>query len=340
MWSYKDSQGKIHTRLFSAQIRELIIENRIREDTPLLNHQFNTWIPAKETLFFKIKAVDLPDKKSLKKAPNKSIEPPVSAPKQAYKAAHLKQLILIVVLALIAILPISYQLFNAYKKERHLNQLEDAYIRYKDLLNDKQIAKSAYLDAKDKYNIIYQTISYAITQEDKDKEKNLRELTKQKMLEAEVHYKNFNYVDPQTRLPTSIKRAQKVLLTMQENMLYYLLTLVPLYLYCVFMHFKACKVVLPKGKKYLFIWILHSIPLLQFFFYAILSAKWNLESTQRKNSLYYTLPLTLSLLISLSFSFYFFNFKISQSLFLLLFSIILWGIVQFRQTSMIQYSAR
>ena len=340
MWSYKDNQGRIHTRLSPAQIRSFISDHTIKEETLLLNSQFNKWVRARETLFFKVTTAELPSQRSIEKASNKFSENPVLANNQSYKTGNIKQLIIVTLLALIAVLSMSYQLSAIYKKEQHLDKLENAYISHKDITNDQKMAKTAHLDAKTRYNEIYRTISSAVTQEDKDREDNIYNLAKKEMLEANIRYQNFNYVEPQTTLPISIKRAKKELLIMRNGIFYYVLAIVPLYLYSIFIHFKACKVVFSKGKRYLFIWLLHSIPLLQFFFYAILSAKWNLESTQRKNSLYYTLPLTICLLLSVSFSFYFFYYKTSHSLILILFSIVLWAILQFRQISMIRYAIK
>lgn len=341
MWSYKDAQGKVITRLHSSTIRTLIRENTIREETPLLNSQFNKWIPAKDTLFFKTIEGELPTAKSNGQRPHLFSEQANSVDKRNDKKPNFFQPILIALLTLFAILPISYQLVKIYKKEHHFNELQEAFINHQDLLNDQKIAKEAYIAAKAKYRDLQQIVSSTEGAKlHNEKEQREHDLTKNQMLQAETYYKNFNFVEAQTTLPASIKRVSNELSSMRKITIYYAYALLPLYLYSLLMHFKACKTLFKRGKGYLFLWILHSIPLLQFFFYALLSAKWNLVSTQRKNSLYYTLPLSIALLVSLAFSFYFFYLKTSHSLILLLFCIILWAILQLRQIAMVDYASK
>lgn len=339
MWSYKDVQNnKIETRLSIDDIRDLIKKGKITATTPLKHYQFNDWLAAKETLFFNDKTPTLVVK--IKNNGSGTVSAPAISPKGKRKLFRGSPfpVLLFTLFLLAALCPVIYQLYKLKQYDNSLLTLKNELIEQQDVVyKEKFLANKLDQVTKD-YNKVLLSISKS-NMRAVDKAQ-LVDLHKNRIIEVEGHLAILD------QLPNTKTDLKKLINTTHQLRAYHLKSVMPIYsiglLFVFFImwvfHLKSANCIY---KKRGIIWgVLHCVPVLQFFFYSIFSAKWNLYSQQRQNRLLLTLPINIAQIASFGFSLYLFytNKSMFNCLCLLTLSTCLWGILQIRQIQMTSYA--
>lgn len=302
MWSYRDTQGNIHSHLSIEDVRKAIKQGEIDAKTPLLNQQIGTWQAAENTAFFtsvedcQKNATQLPISKTTKKQLLKP--PPPSSGQLGSRKTNYKKQVFSITLCLVFYTPLAFFLWQLKQVQQQKEQLESETLELSLLHQAKQEAETTLQIKKD-------TLQHFQKRAEKwSNEKLLQQAETLKTLQegyeqARIKQSKFNTLSPipnhSNQLKLLMEKKQK---TLQFSLFSTALFIVP---FCYFLpSYKKATAIwqsknLSKKKDYsAFVMILQSLPIIQLLIYLLYSATWNLEGKQRKNNLLITLPCILA----------------------------------------------
>ena len=315
-WSYKDSQGAVHHHVSVENMRKAINAGEISPSSLVKNtHLSEQWIPAIETTFFLESKQHLPQSKNA----NKTFQTPSNIPPPGSAAVKRKSVnaTAAVLFFLICLLPLgslatvsTFIYIHHADKQKYLVLLQaeikdfSLTLHPSDTLSDWQ--QKEMLRLNDEKNFITENIaSFAL------------------IPETTPYRSFFNKSDEE--MNKYLRWAPYASLSM---LLPYLIGLI---------HYSK-SVRLTHQRGVIPIAFLHSLPILNVIFYSYISARWNLEGTQRKNNLLLTFPLSAALLVCIGITTMYYMKQTHHWPSIATICVLLWTILHIRQIQMLSYA--
>lgn len=331
MWSYQDDNGNSHSHISATEIRQKIQAGSIKPHTLVRSLQFPEWQHASETLFFNATSTLVPNKTEIKDlqinfTPS---SPPITSPYTPY----IPQLIFAVNLIL-ALLPISYITFKTSKQMQKVSSKELKLIQNQEQIQDFNNTKERFAQADATFAIAETNL--VNSHYTKEESKIILQELKEDSLFWKNRLRSFNNTKEDANLPLALHQEKEQLDRLKKSSWIYFISLLIPFAYCIKDYFTVAYITAEKPFN-LVLGILHSIPGTHLLIYPVISAMWNMEGSQRKNSFILNLPLSVAATVCLGLSFYLFSDKTTLSFISFIISCLLWLILHCRQLQMLTY---
>ena len=323
MWCYKNDKGEVVSDLTLSEIKQLILRDNILPETQVLPPNSSTWIHARTTpLFAPYQPHSSPfatDSTTPAKPPRKSLKTIVlfctllllslSAAVHTSTTIYLKRIertnILLELEAHQELLRVKNGLFN------HISNIQKEIVRIKNAIIMTESPSDVDIEQLYKSNI--------------------------KLTQLKQDYSSYNLINESSAHSALIDGLAEDELTLLKTAPWSLLPLLFPFLWACTHYFRSAK--LTYTNHSLLIGTLHCIPVIHYLMYSVISAKWNIEGSQRKNNLLITLPLSLTALFCVALATYHFNHQPHSSFALVIISCAIWGGLHTRQLQMLAYAA-
>jgi len=235
-------------------------------------------------------------------------------------------------LTLICIVVIALGTFSyfIYSEDAQRNDFQNQADQHSLELKQKQLIFEKLEVSNEKIHLIKQ-------HKELDSEETLNSLIKERDA-LTLEFSNYSLTPDEHSFFDSIKASEFKMQQYETYSLYTLFTLTIPFLIAILHFWKSCLTLFRKAPVLLS--ILHCIPVIHFIMYAVVSTKWNIESVQRKNSLFHTLPLSISALTTSILTIYQYSLGQHHWPALAAISTLLWGVVHIRQIQMLEYMKR
>lgn len=332
MWSYKNETGEIYSGLSTEEVREHIQLTKIQPCTLLKSLHFPEWTLASETLFFNTSSTQLPSKaeeKSLQIDFTQSTLPTSRSPRQSTPQ------LLFALNLLLALIPLFFLVFKTIEQQQALSEKEFQLELHQSILQDR--AKAEIKLAETDEALFISKIYLEHSPYDKEQRNAISLPLQENLIFWSNEVQRLAHVEQNSDLPSLIEQQKNQFTHLRKSSWIYFISFLIPFSFGIKDHFSATKLVASKPLSF-FLALLHSIPGLHLLLYTVISAMWNLDSTQRKNNLILTLPISLTAFFCLSLSVYLFFTATHFALISFFFSCVLWLILHCRQLQMLSYA--